>query len=47
LNKLLERDYSFQAQEIVNEQRDGSKVKIGRLFYRMRMRKDLEEAKKW
>jgi len=48
LLKLLERDYSFQAQEIVHEtNKTGSKIAIGRLFYRMRMRKDLNEAIRW
>ena len=48
LGKLLERDYSFQAQEIVHDMsKSGTKISVGRVFYRMRMRKDLNEAQKW
>ena len=44
LNRLLNKDFSFQAQEIWNERINQS---IGKLFYRMRPRKDLSDALKW
>ena len=47
LNKLLEQDYSFQAQEIVHIGEGQVEVPIGKVFYRMRPRKPLDEAIKW
>ena len=47
LNKLLEKDYSFQAQEIVYIGEGQVEVPIGKVFYRMRPRKPLDEAIKW
>ena len=47
LNKLLEKDYSFQAQEIVHIGEGQVEKTIGKVFYRMRPRKTLDEAIKW
>jgi len=47
LSKLLEKDSSFQAAEIVYEDGIGSQFAIGRILYRMRMRKPIDEALKW
>jgi First C2 domain of RPGR-interacting protein 1 len=46
LSKLLEKDHSFQAQEIVHDNGNGG-VAIGKIFYKMRMRKSIDEAIKW
>lgn len=48
LSKLLERDNTFQAQEIIHESggaTDG--YSIGKVFFKMRMRKSIEEAMRW
>lgn len=51
LHKLLDKDYSFQAQEILPqnaiESSGAESQSIGKLFYRMRPRKPLDEAIKW
>lgn len=49
LSKLLEKDNSFQAQEIMHEggPNMGGTYSIGKVFYRMRMRKTIDEALKW
>ena len=47
LNKLIEKDFSFQAQEIVHLGQKGEETRIGKIFYRMRPRKPLDEAVKW
>lgn len=46
LSQLLEKDYSFQAQEVMHEG-TGRTFGIGRVLYKMRMRKPLDEAIKW
>lgn len=43
LCKLLQGDYSFQVAEIVHHSEKGE-VTLGKLFYRMRMRKSLDKA---
>jgi hypothetical protein len=45
LSKLLDKDHSFQAQEIMFE--GGKTFGIGRILFKMRMRKSLDEAVKW
>ena len=49
LSKLLEKDNSFQAMEIMHEggTNMGGTYSIGKVFYRMRMRKTIDEALKW
>lgn len=53
LASLLQKDHSFQAQEIVFEPSPGSPMHmggsftIGKILYRMRMRKTIDEALKW
>ena len=48
LVKLIDKDYSFQAQEILNVTGpSGEEMRIGKIFYRMRPRKPLDEAIKW
>jgi hypothetical protein len=48
LNKLLEKDHSFQAAEIVFDGGDmGATFAIGKVLYRMRMRKPIDEAVRW
>lgn len=51
LSKLLEKDFTFQAQEILYDPSGNSSEKggfaIGKVFYKMRMRKSVEEALKW
>jgi len=48
LSKILERDLTFQAQEIMHDGGElGSTYSIGKIFYKMRMRKPIEEAIKW
>ncbi|CDW86689.1 protein fantom [Stylonychia lemnae] len=48
LSKILERDLTFQAQEILYEGGElGSTFSIGKIFYKMRMRKPIDEAIKW
>jgi len=47
LNKLLEKDYSFQAQEILHVGKNNEEMRIGKIFYRMRPRKPLDEAIRW
>lgn len=44
LYKLIEGDFTFQCQEILMESASGAAVKVGKLFFRMRMRKPLEQA---
>ena len=46
LNKLMEKDFSFQAQEILRETPNGT-MRVGKIFYRLKMRKSLDEALKW
>ena len=48
LSKLLEKDHSFQAAEIVFDGGDmGATYGIGKVLYKMRMRRSLDEAMKW
>jgi len=49
LAKLLEKDGSFQAQEILFNPTGAAHAgySIGRVIYKMRMRKPIEEAVKW
>jgi hypothetical protein len=48
LSKLLEKDSSFQAQEIMYDGGAmGGSFALGKVFYKMRMRKTIDEALKW
>ena len=52
LSKVIEKDHTFQAQEIFHEGGVGSSelgggYSIGKIFYKMRMRKSIDEAIKW
>lgn len=47
LTKLLEKDTSFQAQTIVQETAHGGFLTVGKIFYKMKMRRPLDEALKW
>lgn len=51
LSKLLDKETSFQVQEILYEGGASSDIAngylIGKIFYKMRMRKSLDEALKW
>ena len=44
---LLQNDQSFQAQEITCTLDSGKIINIGKVFYRARMRRSLNEAMKW
>jgi len=47
LSKLIDKDSTFQAQEIVFDGGNSSQFSgyvIGKVFFKMRMRKSLEEA---
>lgn len=48
LGKVLERDSTFQAQEIVYDPSGGDMgFVIGKVIYKMRMRKSMDEALRW
>eukprot|EP00347_Sterkiella_histriomuscorum_P001912 403370193 len=48
LSTLLEKDSTFQAQEIMHEGGEmGSTYSLGKIFYKMRMRRPIDEAVKW
>ena len=47
LNKLLDKDHSMQAQEIIYTAENGVQRDIGKIFFMMRPRKSLDEAIKW
>lgn len=46
LHKIIEGDVSFQAQEIIHETTQGQ-VKVGKIFFQMKMRKTIDQALKW
>jgi len=49
LLKIIEGDFSFQAQEIIHKSHEegAQELRIGKLFFRMRMRQSIENALKW